>query len=169
VFSPGGRRFVTPVYVLLELRQVEKAAEKCFVVARHSAPAFLGLAELAGKYLPAKGNQDLVRFVKEFRRRVLRWKRRADEAGGVREAAKAAGGEGWKRKVQKVEYDAEVALVTIKWDSGAEARCRVDEKGDIFKAVVMDRKGVRLVEMEHEMKGALKALPQRMGWIQQDL
>jgi hypothetical protein len=169
VFSPGGKRFVTPVYVLLELRQVEKGAEKFFVVARHSAPAFLGLAELAGRYLPAKGNQDLVRFVKEFRRRVLRWRRRADEAEAAKEAANAASGEGWKKKVEKVEYDAEVALITVKWDSGTEARCRVDEKGDIFKAVATDRKGVRLVEVEQEMKGALKALPQRMGWTQQDL
>ncbi|KAA8912904.1 Cenp-O kinetochore centromere component-domain-containing protein [Sphaerosporella brunnea] len=166
VFSSGGRKFVTPVYVLLELRKVEKGAEKCFVVARHSVPAFLGLSELAMKHLPTKGSQDLVRFVKELRRRIRRWRVRTDAMEDLKTTAKAAIAEGWKRKVEKVEADAEVALVTIQWSNGAEARCRVDEKGDISKAVVTDRKGIRITEMEQKTKGSLKTLPQRMGWIQ---
>jgi hypothetical protein len=166
VFSPGIKRFVTPVYVLLDLRTVEKGAEKVYVVARHSAPAFLGLSELAGKHLPVKGPQDLARFVKELRRRVRRWRARVDAVDAVKKCAMSTNGEGWKNKVEKVDSDAEVSLVTVKWDSGAEARCVVDEKGDISKVVAMDRKRVRMVHMEMEVKGSLKTLPQRMGWHQ---
>jgi len=146
---------------------VEKGGGKVWIVARHSAAAFLGVPELAGRYLPTgkgEGRQQVERFAREVRRRVVRWRKRIDMAEGIKEAAKVANGEGWVSRVEQVEWDTEVALVVVKWANGTEARCRIDEKGEIVKAVVMERKGKRLVEDERTMKGSLSGLPGRLRW-----
>ena len=159
VFSRGERRYLTPIYVLVELKPTEKGGEPVFVVARHSAPAFLGVMELAGRYLPPKGKQDLTRFVREVNRRVGRWRRRVDAAEKFKQIAIAVG------KAQAVEVDDEVALLVIKWKSGAEAKCKVDERGEVVKVVTTSRKGARNAEAEEQMKGKLAGLAARFQWV----
>jgi len=159
VFSRGERRYLTPIYVLVELKPTEKGGEPVFVVARHSAPAFLGVMELAGRYLPPKGKQDLTRFVREVNRRVGRWRRRVDAAEKFKQIAIAVG------KAQAVEVDDEVALLVIKWKSGAEAKCKVDERGEVVKVVTTSRKGARNAEAEGQMKGKLAGLAARFQWV----
>jgi len=158
VFSRGERRYMTPVYVLVELKPTEKGGEPVFVVARHSAPAFLGVVELAGRYLPPKGRQDLTRFVREVNRRVARWRRRVDAAERFKRTALAVG------KAETVEFDDEVTLLVIKWKSGAEANCRVDERGEVLRVVATSRKGARNAEAEGQMKGKLAELAVRLQW-----
>ncbi|KAF8542203.1 hypothetical protein BDD12DRAFT_941848 [Trichophaea hybrida] len=139
VFSARERKFGKPVYIMLENKVVEKGGSKVWIVARHSAGAFLGVAELAGRYL--HGGKGVGVFLKEVRRRVLRWRRRVDVAEGVREAAMAAGGEGWVERVERVGWDEGVASVVMKWVDGEEAHCRIDEKGGLWVRLSRGRRG----------------------------
>lgn len=66
--------------------------------------------------------------------------------------------------VQNVEWDAEVALVTVTWGNGNTAWIRVDEEGGVGKVVVKDGSGGREGAMERQIGGALKEVAGRMGW-----
>ena len=100
------------------------------VIARHSLPAFLRVVELAKRFLPAKGRQDVERFV-----------------GGGEETGGEDTVEGEER-ADGVEWDEEVALVGDQVDKrcawwmrrGCGEGVRQGEGGGV--------EGVRLVEDE---------------------
>lgn len=134
--------------MLLEKRVVEKGMGEVWVVSRHSAPAFVGVAEVARRCLPMG---ELEGFVREVRRRLVAWRRRVDAVEGV-----WGGG-------REVECDDEVAEVVVRWGD-REARCRVGERAVVERAVVMVGKGGRAPEVERKLVGDLAGLPERMGW-----
>ena len=162
--------FSKPVYVLLEHRAVGNATT--WVVARHSAPAWIGVIELARAFLPpppaaaaaaippaAKGagavaRQNVERFVKAVRARVVRWVRRVDAVETLREAFRGGA---------VIECDKEAATLTVRWADGTVGRCALDEKGDVARAVVTEKGGRRVVKKERAMKGSLEGLAARLA------
>lgn len=75
-----------------------------------------------------------------------------------RKALEAAAG------VQDVEWDAEVALVTVTWGNGSTAWIRVGEEGGVGKVVVKDGSGGREVAAERQIGGVLEDVAGKMGW-----
>ena len=162
--------FGKPVYVLLEHRAIGSGATATtvWVVARHSAPAWIGVIELARTFLPppaaaappatvkgAVARQSVERFVKAVRGRVIRWVRRADAVETLREVVRDAA----------IECDKEAAALTVRWTDGTVGRCALDEKGDVARAVVTKEDGRRVVGKERTMKGSLEGLPARLAGI----
>lgn len=161
--------FGKPVYVLLEHRAVGNAT--AWVVARHSAPAWIGVIELARAFLPppppaaatpppaAKGGgavarQSVERFVKAVRARVVRWLRRVDAVETLREVVRGGA---------VIECDKEAAALTVRWADGTVGRCALDEKGDVARAVVTEKGGRRVVKKERAMRGSLEGLAARLA------
>lgn len=66
--------------------------------------------------------------------------------------------------VADVEWDAEVALVTVSWANGTKGWIKVEEEGTVGKVVVKDGKGGRETEVERRIVGALEGVAGRMGW-----
>lgn len=66
--------------------------------------------------------------------------------------------------VQDIEWDAEVALVTVTWGNGSTAWIRVDEEGGVGKVVAKDGSGGREVAVERQIGGVLEEVAGRMGW-----
>lgn len=79
-------------------------------------------------------------------------KRRALAAGADRGA------------VEAVEWDAEVALVTVTWGDGSRAWIKVGEEGGVAKVVVKDGGGGRERGLERQIAGGLEEVAGRMGW-----
>lgn len=66
--------------------------------------------------------------------------------------------------VEDVEWDAEVALVTVTWGNGSKAWIKVGEEGDVGKVVVKDGGGGRERGLERQIGGGLEGVAGRMGW-----
>jgi hypothetical protein len=179
-FATKGRVFRSPVYVFLEMRN------GAFVIARHSAPAFIGIGDLGRVFFGgAAGNNDsdcnggalggvqnVDEFVKEVRRRMVLYRKRQVAVQELRENALAAGvigdvTEDWTRRVTDVEWDSDVSMVTIKWMNGTVGRCRVDDKGIVVGAVVENGKGRRVVDIERLLVGQLDGIVEKVGWMKE--
>lgn len=81
-----------------------------------------------------------------------------------RQALAAEGAAEWSGGVKDVEWDAEVALVTVTWGNGSTAWIRVGEDGDVGKVVVKDESGGRKRAVESQIGGGLEDVAGKMGW-----
>lgn len=109
-------------------------------------------------------------FARKLRTRVVRHRRRLAAAEDLKATALKAGRIGdvmeeWTRRVERVEWDLPVELVTIRWMNGAEGLLRIEESGDVKKVTLKDSKGRRKADLETRIKGHLVSLPARIGWV----
>ncbi|KAK4043765.1 Cenp-O kinetochore centromere component-domain-containing protein [Parachaetomium inaequale] len=156
-------RFLRPYYVLLN-RPFPGPGSRHLRVHRHTLPACIPLAGLAGRYLPAptpvKGGggdgegkkrqqqQDLGRFARALRREVVRYHHRLGVVADLRKAAgiegrRGAEGEGEEpgRLVDITPADAEAKQLTIEWADGRTGRLVMGDDGEIVKLVVLGENG----------------------------
>ncbi|KAL0640750.1 hypothetical protein Q9L58_000056 [Maublancomyces gigas] len=151
------RTFRIPHYILLSLPDTSSAPKSgTFTIHRHTLPPFLPLARLS--LLHARS---LSAFVRALRRAMLLHARREAAAMKLKRQALAAAA----AAVEDVEWDAEVALVTVTWGNGSKAWIRVGEEGDVGKVVVVGGSGGRERGLERKIVGGgLEGVAGRMGW-----
>ena len=158
-------RFLRPYYVLLNRPYQTAAAgrgRRYLRVHRHTLPACIPLAGLAGRFLPppataakegeGKGRgQDLAGFARAVRREVVGYHMRmgvvADLKRAVSELGKKASdeddgsdGEG-SRLVDVMPADAEAKQITVEWADGRTGRLVMGDDGEIVKLVVVGENG----------------------------
>lgn len=157
-------RFLRPYYVLLN-RPYQTAAGKgrrYLRVHRHTLPACIPLAGLAGRFLPSpsakeggeKGRrQDLAGFARAVRREVVGYHMRMGVVADLKRAVGALGkkaggdddddgGDGEGRKlVDVMPADAEAKQLTVEWADGRTGRLVMGDDGEIVKLVVVGENG----------------------------
>lgn len=152
--TPTGK-FHTPHYLLLSFPPESAKSPGTFTIHRHTLPPYLPLQRLNKTHA-----HSLPAFVRALRRTLLLHARRVAAVKRLKTLALAAGDGG----VEGVEWDAEVALVTVSWANGTKGWIKVGEEGTVGKVVVKDGKGGRETEVERRIVGALEGVAGRMGW-----